>query len=70
MARQTFSAAVREATLPFAMASAARPYLRDTPEYEVARSERRAKEWLERESMSLGYAMAEVVTMRLETLEP
>ena len=61
---------ISTATMPFTMASAVKPYLRQTPEYAQARSERRAKQWLDDESLSLGYALAEVITRRLDGLDP
>ncbi len=68
--RAAVAGVVHAALLPHKMAHAVRPILRQTPEYEAARAEGRARKWLEDESLSLGYALAEVVTDRLESLEP
>lgn len=57
------------ALMPYALARAAAPYLKATPEYEQARVEHRSREWLKRESLSAGYAMAEVLRARLEDLD-
>jgi hypothetical protein len=62
-------AVIRNAVLPYSMARAVVPILKQTPEYEQARRERRSREWLERESMSLGYLLAETVAARLEDLD-
>jgi hypothetical protein len=60
---------ITDATMPYALARAVAPYLKRTPEYEQARAEKRSRAWLEAESMSLGYALAEVVRARLEDLD-
>lgn len=62
-------AAIQGATLPHTMARAVTPILKRTPEYEQARRERRSREWLERESLSLGYLLAETVKARLDDLD-
>ena len=61
--------AITARTLPYAMATHVKPYLKRTPEYERARAERRATAWLERESMSLGRALAAVIEARLDDLD-
>lgn len=62
--------AINEATMPYALARAAVPYLKATPEYEQARKEKRSRKWLDDESLSVGYALAEVLRDRLGALEP
>lgn len=61
--------AIRDATMPHAMATSVKRYLRATPEYERARKEKRATEWLDRESLSLGHLLAETVKLRLRDLD-
>jgi hypothetical protein len=56
--------------MPYALARTAVPYLKRTPEYEQARAEKRSRAWLAAESLSIGYAMAEVLRARLEDLDP
>lgn len=62
--------ALRTATLPYTMARAVRPVLKQTPEYEQALAEGRSRKWLEVESISLGHALAEIVVLRLDDLDP
>lgn len=68
-AQRAIARAITNATLPFAMATYVKSYLRKTPEYAAARAEGRAKAWLDRESESLGYALAEVIKARLDDLD-
>lgn len=68
--RQQVRRRLTDATLQMTLARAVVPILRATPEYEAARAERRAKKWLDAESLSLGYALAEVVRARLDDLDP
>jgi hypothetical protein len=56
---------IEGATLPYELGRVARRYLRATPEYERARVEGRSRAWLDAESLSLGYALAEVVRERV-----
>lgn len=63
--RQTVAAA----TMPLAMASVVKRYLKDTPEYDAARAENRARRWLDEESLSLGHLLAETITARLGDLD-
>lgn len=60
---------IRDAVLPYQMATAVKPILKQTPEYHQARIERRSQAWLERESLSLGHALAETIRARLESLD-
>lgn len=62
--------AILDATLPGSMAVAAMPALKATPEYEQARREGRARKWLEAEATSVGYSLAELLTDRLDNLDP
>ncbi len=66
---RAISRAITGRTLPYAMATHVKPYLKRTAAYEQARAERRATAWLERESMDLGRALAEVIEARLDDLD-
>lgn len=71
MTRQRrIAAAIDNATMHFAMARAATPYLKRTDEYAAARADGRARAWLDAESQSIGYALAEVLRDRLAALDP
>lgn len=56
--------------MPYALGTAVKRYLKQTPEYEQARAEGRSREWLDRESQSLGYLLAETIQQRLRDLDP
>jgi hypothetical protein len=51
-------------------AKTAKRLMRETPEYAQARTDGRAREWLEREAQSFAAAAYELLLQRLEDLDP